>query len=624
MLRTRLLLLTGIIGLTCTAQNNETDSLLRLLSTAKEDTNKVMLYFETGASVIYQAPASAMPYFRQGTRLAHRLEYYPGLERNYTGLTLSHALLARYDSNFLFADTAVFYAVKAGNPSRLALTFLNRADVKTNLGMYNDALHDCDTALKYAEISGNKDRFGRIYMIFNNIYENQRRYDKAEEYLDKALVLHREMNNPQMVGQGYFYKAQLSARVGKYAEAKRRIEYAIHLADSIGDIQNLPGYYDVYANALNELGEVDKALSIALKGVDHARQLRNGPNEGVLNITLLHIYEKLGRFEDGIAAGERAYRIFSEMKNLERQEGSAFHLSRMYSKAGRFKEAYNFLQISRDLNDSTLKAKFDKESANLLTTFQVEEKNKEILLLNKDKELKEQELNKRNILIAGSVLLLLLSLGGIVLIINRNRLRHRIKEMQLRNEIAADLHDEVGSSLSSIRMLSEMAVGRQEGAQKEILTRVSSYTRETMEKMGDIVWMIKPSEEDGVSLKERMHGFLNELCEGKKIECAFDYDELDTVKLNMAQRKALYLVFKESVNNALKYADATKIQVRIHREGNDLHMEVKDNGKGFDISRSRTGNGLGNMQKRALEQKGQLGVQSAPGAGTTIKFMMPL
>ena len=619
-----LLLIAGIISFSSRAQNAEMDSLLRVLANAKPDTNKVMLYFEAGASIIYREPTTAMPFFRQGALLARTLEYYPGMERNYTGLSMSNALIARYDSNFLFADTAVFYANKAGNPSRMALAYLNRADVKSNLGMYNQALHDCDTALRYAEISGNKDRFGRIYMIFSGIYENQRAYEKAGQYLDKALQLHLDMNNPQMVAQVYFYKSILSSLLNDFSKARTNMEKAIHIADSIGDIQNLPGYYNQYAASLNELDHTEEAYKYASRGLAYARELKNKPNEGVINITLLHIYEKSGRYNEAIQAGLNAYRIFTDMKNLERREGSAYNLSRIYALAGKHKEAYEYIQISRSLNDSMLKARFDKESSNLLTRFQLDEKNKEIQLLNKDKQIKEQELNKRNILTAGSLLLLLFSLSGIVLIINRNRLRHRIREMQLRNEIAADLHDEVGSSLSSIRMLSEMAVNRKDVAQQEILTKVSSYTKETMDKMGDIVWMIKPSEEDSITLKERMHGFLNELCEGRNMKGTFEGDELDGIKMNMNQRKALYLVFKEAVNNAMKYADAGNIEVKIHRDQKHLYMMVKDDGKGFDISHSKTGNGLGNMQKRALEQKGQVAIQSKPGAGTTISFMMPV
>ena len=79
-----LLLIAGIISFSSRAQNAEMDSLLRVLANAKPDTNKVMLYFETGASIIYREPTTAMPFFRQGALLARTLEYYPGLERNYT------------------------------------------------------------------------------------------------------------------------------------------------------------------------------------------------------------------------------------------------------------------------------------------------------------------------------------------------------------------------------------------------------------------------------------------------------------------------------------------------------------------------------------------------------------
>jgi len=223
--------------------------------------------------------------------------------------------------------------------------------------------------------------------------------------------------------------------------------------------------------------------------------------------------------------------------------------------------------------------------------------------------------------------LAVLALVGIGLSINRYRLRQQMKELELRNRIAADLHDEVGSSLSSIHMLSQVAAQQpvHDAAHVDILSRVSTNARETMEKMGDIVWMIKPGENEGVSLAQRMERYVYEMCSSQNIACTTEGgDVLQTVKLSMQQRKNFYLIFKEALNNAVKYAGTEKVDIRIELQNRQLKLLIQDYGKGFIVNGNGNGNGLSNMQNRAKELKGQLAIDSMQGKGTVITLTFPI
>jgi signal transduction histidine kinase len=257
--------------------------------------------------------------------------------------------------------------------------------------------------------------------------------------------------------------------------------------------------------------------------------------------------------------------------------------------------------------------------------YTVEKKEKEITLLKKDKELQKQKLQRRSLLMIGTAVLALLALGGIWLLMNRNKLRQRMKELELRNQIAADLHDEVGSSLSSIHMLSQMATQQGSDAkQKDVLQKMSTNAKETMDKMGDIVWMIKPGEAEAGRLKQRMERFAYEICNTKNIELQMQLDELDKSKLSMEQRKNIYLIFKEALNNAVKYSGTEKIEITASVQNKELTLFVKDFGKGFDSNNEKKGNGLDNMQHRAKELNGQITVDTATGIGTTITLKATL
>jgi signal transduction histidine kinase len=330
-------------------------------------------------------------------------------------------------------------------------------------------------------------------------------------------------------------------------------------------------------------------------------------------------------YEEAISYGLKGLAIFQEAKDMQRTQEIATHLADAYYKSGNTTDAYKYLTISKELNDSLLTQKFTNETAMLQTTFQFSEKEKEIQLLSKNEQLQQQKLIRQRLLFAGAAVLLLLSLIGIWLLINRNRLRQRMKELELRNQIAADLHDEVGSSLSSIHMLSQMATQQgNEATHKDILTRMSGNAKETMDKMGDIVWMIKPGESEGAGLKQRMERFAYEICSSRNIGVALELEELEKIKLTMEQRKNLYLIFKEALNNAVKYSGTEKADIKATVQNKELTMLIKDYGKGFDTETTGRGNGLDNMKHRADEMNGTIQINSATGGGTEIVLKVPL
>ena len=195
----------------------------------------------------------------------------------------------------------------------------------------------------------------------------------------------------------------------------------------------------------------------------------------------------------------------------------------------------------------------------------------------------------------------------------------------LRNRVARDLHDDMGSTLSTINILSTMAKNKlnvDNIKTSEYLNKISENSQRMMEVMDDIVWSIKPSNDSMQKITARMREFATNALETKDIDFEFKVDEeLYDVKLNMEARRDFFLVFKEAVNNAAKYSDASKVTMQVTLQNRRMIMIVKDDGQGFDLAEA-DGNGLGNMQKRADNLNGVLTIQSKKGEGTTVKLVL--
>lgn len=211
---------------------------------------------------------------------------------------------------------------------------------------------------------------------------------------------------------------------------------------------------------------------------------------------------------------------------------------------------------------------------------------------------------------------------------SRYRLTQALKLQAVRDRIASDLHDEVGSSLSSITIGSKLAaqLSTSESPQvKEILARIGETSSESLRSISDIVWAIDPKNDQGEALVKRMRRIANELLESKGIDVRFDVSGgVEELKLPMNVRKEIVLIFKEAVHNASKYSEASAVQVTLSAQLGSLRLRVQDNGKGFDPALHPDGHGLGSMQRRAAALGAEFNLHSAPLAGTRIELAMRL
>lgn len=605
------------------AQSNEADSIIRLLGKSGEDTVKVNHYRNISGILKFADPAQAIVYGQQGVILAKKLGFDNGTAGCYLNISTAYIYSDVLDSALLYLDTALIYVRKVGDDNRLGLAYLNRADIYRQQQNFTQSLKDCDTALSYADKANNDDVRARVNQTIGSIYYQQETYLPSIPFFDKALALYRKTNNMRMTAAMHNNLALIYKSIKDFQKALVFAGDAIRITDSLKDETNLSIFNGNLCDIYIDMGNYKEAEKYADKAFNYAVKQNNKKLMAIARHFQGDIYAKQKRITEAIAVLEKALPVFQKLDATDRIYTTGDLLAEVYALQGNYEKAYEYMRISKMANDSLVKWRYDDGIIAMQTKFQVKEKDSEIQLLAKDKELQQQKLQRQRLLMFGAGIIFLLALLGGWLFINRNKLKQRMQELELRNQIAADLHDEVGSSLSSIHMLSQMASSGN-AAYQEILARMSSNAKETMDKMGDIVWMIKPGETEAGSLQQRMERFAYEMGGSKNIEVALELDSLGKVKLSMEQRKNIYLIFKEAVNNAAKYADTVKLEVTITVQHKELILRVKDFGKGFDSHLIKKGNGLDNMQHRAKELHGAIQVSSEAGVGTTILLTIPV
>jgi signal transduction histidine kinase len=197
----------------------------------------------------------------------------------------------------------------------------------------------------------------------------------------------------------------------------------------------------------------------------------------------------------------------------------------------------------------------------------------------------------------------------------------------IRNRIARDLHDDIGGTLSSISIYTEVARRQLEPTSpiREILDKIARQAVEMVGQMSDTIWTLHPRNDHTGSLIRRMEDVAASLLGAASVQYTFDVSpEAMAAPPSMDQRKNLFLIYKEAVNNVVRHAHATRVTIQAGCEAGHWYLEVADNGTGTQPAPDHTGHGLQNMQVRAQEIGGMLTLTPGPGAGTQIRITVPL
>ncbi|MDF2191037.1 two-component regulator propeller domain-containing protein [Paraflavitalea sp. CAU 1676] len=226
------------------------------------------------------------------------------------------------------------------------------------------------------------------------------------------------------------------------------------------------------------------------------------------------------------------------------------------------------------------------------------------------------------------LMLIVIAIAALIYFIHRLRVDQLLGMERVRTRIARDLHDDMGSTLSTINILSEMAkmkVDKDSEKTSEYLTKISDNSSRMMEAMDDIVWSINPMNDNMQRIAARMREFATGVLEARNIDFTFRVDEeVQNLKLDMEARRDFFLLFKEAVNNLAKYSQCQHATIDISIIKERLIMKIMDDGVGFDVQQADSGNGLYNMRKRAQSLNGSLAIESSPGKGTKVLLDVPL
>jgi len=239
----------------------------------------------------------------------------------------------------------------------------------------------------------------------------------------------------------------------------------------------------------------------------------------------------------------------------------------------------------------------------------------------------------------GALVLLVLGLVSVATAAaQRQRHRRELAELSYRQalegeriRISRDMHDEVGAGLTEIALLSDRArhPGPAHGNGAAALDKIARRSREMLDALGEIIWAINPDNDRAERLAPYLREYAGEFLEGAGLDPSLHFEVSGwTGAVSADFRRNLFLILKESLTNAVRHADARRVEVRLEGGPSGVRLVVRDDGHGMPVdatadAEARGHHGLANLHRRVAALGGTLVVHSTPGVGTRLEFDIP-
>ncbi len=602
------------VSTTAYTQTSTFDSLQNVLAKQqKQDTNRVNTLINIVGDLNYHNNGKkTIPYLKEIVPLSEKLKFAKGVSIGSRELAIIY-----YDQSD-YAES-INYSYKALNSYREKKDSLRISEILQFLGANQfiigdttEALNNLLEALKIRQLIHYKAGVSQTYNSIGEIYCKQGRYAEA---LEKHIAA---MNITQETGfkgigweKAYTYQCigNVYEKQGDEAKLKGDMELNTQLFKKA-----LEKYEECYrlwypVQTLNPLALVE------------------------LDYVIGNVQLKLGNFIVAEEKIQRSLKAFLQSDNKEFLNNIYLALTLLDSAKGNYKSAYENYKLYTFYTKIKTDQEIIRKSEGFKMRSQFEKKETELKLLSTENKLQtiitKKQQQKKNFAYAGIDFILLAGSYGFYRFRKRKQMQSQQELNNERFRISTELHDEVGATLSGIAMYSHLAKEQiqnsKAGEIENSINIIQSNASEMVNKLNDIVWLINPGQDSLQKLMQRLEDYAIQIAAVKNIRVKSNINGHHSANILPPEtRRNIYLLFKEAINNAIKYSNAALLEICVEEKQGSVEISLKDDGDGFDIEKVNRGNGLNNMQKRAEEINGVLNITSQPWEGCVISLKVKI
>ena len=626
-------------------QSLDKDSLLRLASSAKEDTNAVYLYINLGQQYESSEPETAKSYYQKAGALSRKINFPLGEIKFITNYTYVLNLQGLYDSSLYYNLRSVELSKQINDSAYLAKTIFNTGTSYRVLGQYENAVKYYVEGQKLFSKINQPDGEALLLDLLQTLYCDMHQYERAVDYGEKAVALIRKLGNDESslavylsnLGNSYGYINQYKKALGVYQESLTLSTKSNNRYAAATQLLNI-------GDAYLHLGEYEKMKQVYQESLNENRQLDSKENVVIAlrGLSLYHQYKK----QFGLAKQYSEEALSLSMKeHLDKQRVLLLGNSGNIAFAmGDIEMGYHYSRKRDALQDSLLNKSIQDKTVELEKKFETEQKDLRIKQLEGEKKIQELTIGRKNtlnyVLIGGASTILVISLLSYRNYKQKQKLQQqRIIELetekhlaateavlkgeeQERTRLAKDLHDGLGGMLSGIKYSLNTMKGNLIMTPENVqaFERSMDMLDSSIKEMRRVAHNMMPEALVKFGLDTALKDFCNDINRSGALKVNYQSIGLEDAVFEQTVSITIYRIVQELLNNTMKHAVAQNAIVQVSKTDNVLSVEVEDDGKGFDTAILKQVQGIGwiNIQNRIEFLKGKLDVNSQPGKGTSV------
>jgi signal transduction histidine kinase len=519
----------------------------------------------------------------------------------------------------------------------LAKININLASIYTSKQDYKKAMITNLEALKYFESINNEQVIATTKANMGYIFRELKNYSKAIKYLNEAIQYQEKNNLNDGLCKSYVNIGNSYLEIKDTLKAIFYMKKGFKICEKVGDKTSISSLYNNFGVVKTNQNKSKEAKILLNESSKIRVELNSDLGKASLQLNIATEYIKAKKYVEAKILLLKIKTIFENKKSNENLLLTYNQLIPVCAKLEQTDSVISYSDLYSKLKDKMIESIVLKQTSELETKYQTTKKEKQIIQ-------QQADAKQKNIYLIGlSVLGLLIGLVGFLIFKQQKqknqqqtqefalksaiaKIENQNKLQEQRLSISRDLHDNIGSQLTFIiSSVENVKYGFEINNPKldNKLTNISSFAKDTILELRDTIWAMNSNEISYEDLEIRINNFIDKAkLSQENISFSFAIDEsLKDKKQTSVEGMNVYRTIQEAINNALKYAQANIISVNIKTQASQTAINIKDNGKGFDIETTEKGNGLKNMQKRIEEIGGQFNLTSNSD-GTRIEILI--
>lgn len=603
-------------------QTKKLDSLKLIIKTTKIDTTRVWTLIALGNEIEASKPDEAYKYYKEAESISRKVNFHQGTVKSIANFCFILNNKAKYDESYIYTKEAIKISHENNLGILEAKSINNMGNWYFFKGDFNKSLEYYLKATDLADKNNYSDMYLKLRMNVGNIYKEMGKFKESKMVCDEVYTLAKKKGDLKMMSQAQITKGNCFIQDKKYKEAILPYEEALSLTEKLDDKFGIIISLNNLTNAYEQTHQAEKAFNTARKVIPIASAY--GDQEGI-RVS----YHTLGNYYFNKIQKDSAEKYYENSLNLALKLGVKHELYKNYwalAKAkllkGNVKDWEKYSSISDSLKDLTIGEKVQNNSNELEVKYNLGKKQNQIL----QQDIQIQK-NKNNIwLLAGGFLILsILGLGGFYTFrknqINKNLEAKLDSQNAERQRISREMHDDLGGNLTSLIYLSHSL--KTQYPDNSQIKKLGNTSLEISETLNEIVWSLNSNQNKLADWVQYTKGRLSEFLESSDLNYKFNISsQIPDRILNDDEKRNLYLVCKEAINNVLKHAQAKNVLINMDFS-NGIKINIKDDGSGFnETTKTKTGsgNGISNMIARMEQIGGSIEWENLDGTEVKISL----